>query len=77
MPPHEKLPYRPCAGMMVLNPAGLVFVGSRLALGISAFAAVNFALTLAWLWIVIRIAREHRALTGEESGERPVTAKSA
>ena len=60
-----------------LVSAGLVFVGSRLALGISAFAAVNFALTLAWLWIVIRIAREHRALTGEESGERPVTAKSA
>ena len=24
------LPYRPCAGVMLLNPAGLVFVGQRL-----------------------------------------------
>ena len=30
MPPFESLPYRPCAGMMVLNRAGLVFVGRRI-----------------------------------------------
>lgn len=29
MPPYESLPYRPCAGMMVLNRDGLVFVGRR------------------------------------------------
>ena len=29
MPPYESLPYRPCAGMMVLNRASLVFVGRR------------------------------------------------
>ena len=29
MPPFESLPYRPCAGMMVLNQAGLVLVGRR------------------------------------------------
>jgi putative (di)nucleoside polyphosphate hydrolase len=29
MPSHKSLPYRPCAGMMVLNGAGLVFVGRR------------------------------------------------
>ena len=29
MPPQKSLPYRPCAGMMVLNRAGLVFVGRR------------------------------------------------
>ena len=29
MPPYEKLPYRPCAGIMVLNRDGLVFVGRR------------------------------------------------
>jgi putative (di)nucleoside polyphosphate hydrolase len=29
MPPFESLPYRPCAGMMVLNRDGLVFVGRR------------------------------------------------
>lgn len=29
MPTHKSLPYRPCAGMMVLNRAGLVFIGRR------------------------------------------------
>jgi len=29
MPPFESLPYRPCAGIMVLNAQGLVFVGRR------------------------------------------------
>ena len=29
MPPFESLPYRPCAGMMVLNAQGLAFVGRR------------------------------------------------
>jgi putative (di)nucleoside polyphosphate hydrolase len=26
---HEKLPYRPCVGMMLLNREGLVFIGRR------------------------------------------------
>ena len=29
MPPLESQPYRPCAGIMVLNRAGLVFIGRR------------------------------------------------
>jgi putative (di)nucleoside polyphosphate hydrolase len=29
MPPYESLPYRPCAGVMVFNRAGLIFVGRR------------------------------------------------
>lgn len=29
MSSYESLPYRPCAGMMVLNRAGLVFIGRR------------------------------------------------
>jgi putative (di)nucleoside polyphosphate hydrolase len=29
MPTYEKLPYRPCVGMMLINRAGLVFVGRR------------------------------------------------
>ena len=29
MLPFESLPYRPCAGMLVLNRAGLVFIGRR------------------------------------------------
>jgi putative (di)nucleoside polyphosphate hydrolase len=30
MSPYETLPYRPCAGMTVINRAGLVFIGRRL-----------------------------------------------
>ncbi|HEY8267553.1 MAG TPA: RNA pyrophosphohydrolase [Xanthobacteraceae bacterium] len=29
MAPYEKLPYRPCVGMMLINREGLVFVGRR------------------------------------------------
>ena len=29
MPPYESLPYRPCAGLCVINRAGLVFIGRR------------------------------------------------
>lgn len=29
MPSHKSLPYRPCAGMTVLNRTGLVFIGRR------------------------------------------------
>jgi putative (di)nucleoside polyphosphate hydrolase len=29
MPPYESLPYRPCAGIMVLNRDDLVFIGRR------------------------------------------------
>jgi len=51
-----------------LASAGLVFAGSMLHLGTREFAGVNFAFTLVWLWIVIRIAREHRKLTNENPG---------
>jgi putative (di)nucleoside polyphosphate hydrolase len=30
MPRYESLPYRPCVGLMVLNPAGRAFIGRRL-----------------------------------------------
>ena len=53
-----------------LVSAGLVFVGSLLHLAIPAFAAVNFVFALAWLWVVVRIAIEHRALTGESEKAR-------
>src|ERR1700719_2654507 len=29
MAPLDSLPYRPCVGMLVLNPSGLVFTGRR------------------------------------------------
>lgn len=49
-----------------LVSAGLVFVGSMLHLETKAFAGVNFVFALVWLWIVIRIAGEHRRIVGEE-----------
>jgi putative (di)nucleoside polyphosphate hydrolase len=30
MPPYDKLPYRPCVGLMVLNREGRAFIGRRL-----------------------------------------------
>jgi putative (di)nucleoside polyphosphate hydrolase len=30
MPDHSGLPYRPCVGVVLMNPAGLVFAGQRL-----------------------------------------------
>jgi ATP:ADP antiporter, AAA family len=60
-----------------LVSAGLVFVGSLLHLATPAFAAVNFVLALAWVWVVVRIASEHRALTGDERETAGGMAKAA
>jgi putative (di)nucleoside polyphosphate hydrolase len=30
MPRYEDLPYRPCVGVMLINPGGLVFIGRRI-----------------------------------------------
>jgi ATP:ADP antiporter, AAA family len=40
--------------------AGVVKVGSALALGISGFAAINLVLTVVWLAVAFGIARAHR-----------------
>jgi AAA family ATP:ADP antiporter len=45
--------------------AGLVWVGTRLALSTSAFAAVDLALIVAWLFVVVVIGREHRRRAGD------------
>lgn len=45
--------------------AGLVFVGSQLALAPRHFAMVNLGLVVVWLLICVGIARRHRQLTGE------------
>ena len=37
----ETLPYRPCVGIMVLNPAGLVWAGRRIALADSEMAGTD------------------------------------
>jgi ATP:ADP antiporter, AAA family len=50
-----------------LVSAGLVFVGTRLELGVQRFAAVNLGFVLVWLVLVVAIGREHRRLTGESA----------
>jgi len=40
--------------------AGMVFVGTKLALSISGFAAISIALTMVWLVVVLGIYREHK-----------------
>jgi AAA family ATP:ADP antiporter len=43
--------------------AGVVFLGTQLAFGITGFAAVNVALTIVWLAVALGIYRYHRRLT--------------
>jgi AAA family ATP:ADP antiporter len=47
-----------------LTSAGLVFLGTLLALQPRDFALINIALIIVWLFIVVRIGRRHRVLTG-------------
>jgi AAA family ATP:ADP antiporter len=43
--------------------AGFVGLGQVLALTVSAFAWINVALTILWLWVAHQIATEHRRRT--------------
>jgi hypothetical protein len=43
--------------------AGFVGLGQVIALTTSAFAGINVLLTIVWLWVAARIAREHRRRT--------------
>jgi AAA family ATP:ADP antiporter len=43
--------------------AGAVYVGQVVGLTTAAFAGINVVLTVAWLWVASRIAREHRKRT--------------
>jgi AAA family ATP:ADP antiporter len=43
--------------------AGFVGLGQVLGLGTSAFAAINVALTIVWLWVARQISQEHRRRT--------------
>jgi len=40
--------------------AVIVFVGTKLALSISGFAAVSVVLTMIWLLVTVAIYREHK-----------------
>jgi AAA family ATP:ADP antiporter len=55
-----------------LSSAGLVFLGTLLALQPRDFAIINMALIMVWLWIVVRIGRQHRLLTEvQHAGSAP------
>jgi hypothetical protein len=43
--------------------AGIVFVGTRLALPISGFAAISVTLTVLWIVVTFAIYREHKRRT--------------
>lgn len=57
------------AGDMI--SAGIVFAGGLLSLGLRDFALVNLVLILAWLLVVVALARRHRALTATSEAEPP------
>lgn len=46
-----------------VTQAGIVRVGTSLGAGVGAFATLNVVLTVAWLFVAGRIAREHRRRT--------------
>jgi AAA family ATP:ADP antiporter len=45
-----------------LGSAALVWLGTRVALGVQGFAVVNVVIGLLWLLLVVRLARRHREL---------------
>ena len=53
-----------------LLQAGVVYVGTQLAFGIRSFAAVNLALVIVWLGLVVAIGREYQTLAGTETAEK-------
>lgn len=44
--------------------AGVVRLGAEFHLAFAGFAWLNIGLTLAWLWVATRVAKEHRAIEG-------------
>jgi AAA family ATP:ADP antiporter len=46
-----------------VGSAALVCLGTRLAFGVQGFAVANVVIALAWVLLVLRLARRHRRLT--------------
>lgn len=42
--------------------AGIIKLGAELQLAFTAFAWINVGLTIAWLWVVSRLAKQHRLM---------------
>ena len=50
-----------------VGSAALVWVGTSIALGVRGFAVANVLIGLAWLLLIVRLARRHRALSGAQA----------
>jgi AAA family ATP:ADP antiporter len=53
-----------------LLQAGIVFAGAQLALGIRGFALINLSFVAVWIFLVLRIAAEHRKLAAAETAQQ-------
>jgi ATP:ADP antiporter, AAA family len=51
--------------------AGVVYLGAKLALPTQVFAAINMALILVWIFVVVLVGREHRRRSEELEKEGP------
>jgi len=50
--------------------AGVVYVGAKLSLPTQVFAAINLALILVWIFVVVLVGREHRRRSEELEREK-------
>ena len=46
-----------------LGSTGLVFAGVQADLGVRGFAVANVLIAIAWLWVAMRLAQRHRAMS--------------
>jgi AAA family ATP:ADP antiporter len=53
-----------------LLQAGIVFVGTQLALTVTGYATINIVLVLVWLGLVVAIGKEYSKLTEVEAAEQ-------
>jgi hypothetical protein len=45
-----------------VGSAALVWLGTSFALGVEGFAVVNLVIGMVWLLLIVRLARQHRAI---------------
>jgi AAA family ATP:ADP antiporter len=60
-----------------VGSAALVWLGTSVALSVQGFATVNVLIGLLWLLLIVRLARRHRALSGEHPAAAPQRAPAA
>ena len=53
-----------------VGSAALVYLGTRVALGVQGFAVVNLVIGLLWLLLIVRLARRHGMLATQAAPTR-------